>query len=189
MSRTIGLFEVKSGKLMVTDPCYDRGTWCQGIVENVANGQWVASIEVMDDKQTHGWGERVSKLVARLNGATLIQGVKAEFEVGVDSGQAGIFDEGQYPGSKAEIGEYGDTETFYGRVCDLTHDEKDRSKHAGIIDMDDGPFGVASSSGYGDGGYSATIYRDGAGACIGVMIDFMGEDTLDGDEDEEDAED
>lgn len=30
----LGTFENKSGTLIVSDPCYDLGTWCQGIIEN-----------------------------------------------------------------------------------------------------------------------------------------------------------
>ena len=30
-------FEVTSGKLVCSDPCYTIPTWCQGIVENVEN--------------------------------------------------------------------------------------------------------------------------------------------------------
>ena len=32
-------FEIVSGTLICSDPCYDIPTWCQGIVENVKNGK------------------------------------------------------------------------------------------------------------------------------------------------------
>ena len=37
-------FEVKSGALRVTDPCYDMDTWCAGTLEDVKNGKWLAHI-------------------------------------------------------------------------------------------------------------------------------------------------
>lgn len=36
----IGSFEVTCGKLLVTDPCYTKGTWCTEVLENVLNGKW-----------------------------------------------------------------------------------------------------------------------------------------------------
>lgn len=35
-------FQVTSGALRVTDPCYSIDTWCAGTLENVANGKWFA---------------------------------------------------------------------------------------------------------------------------------------------------
>ena len=37
-------FEVKSGALRVTDPCYDMETWCAGTLESVKNGKWFAQL-------------------------------------------------------------------------------------------------------------------------------------------------
>lgn len=92
----IGNFDVTSGELMVSDPCYERGAWCHGVVQNVVNGKWSAHMETLNNKQTNGWGERVSELVAVLNEEGRyylphLQWEKVGFEVGVDSGQAGIF--------------------------------------------------------------------------------------------------
>ena len=34
----IGTFELTNGSVMVSDPCYDVGTWCQGELNNVKTG-------------------------------------------------------------------------------------------------------------------------------------------------------
>ena len=35
----VGRFEIKSSKVLVSDPCYQLDTWCNGIVNNVRNGK------------------------------------------------------------------------------------------------------------------------------------------------------
>lgn len=37
-------FEVSSGALRVTDPCYSLDTWCAGQLQNVMNGEWNAHV-------------------------------------------------------------------------------------------------------------------------------------------------
>lgn len=91
----IGEFEVKSGKLVVSDPCYNRDTWCMGFLDNVRNGKWFAAILKMNAGD--GWGERVWELAAFTKGGSPSgDWEKTDIDVGVDSGQAGIFDDGEY---------------------------------------------------------------------------------------------
>ncbi len=40
----LGSFEVVSGQLIISDPCYKRGIWCAGTLENVRNGEWNAKV-------------------------------------------------------------------------------------------------------------------------------------------------
>lgn len=141
-------FSVEGGKLMVTDPCYNRGTWCQGTVENVQDGRWKGKLVLSDEDD---WGTRVAELHAFHEDW---EGINAdrpcEFEVGVDSGQAGVFSEALYPSD--ETGDYGDRDSFYGRACEATLGKnypEDRV-YGGVITE-----GIVSSSGYGDGGYEA----------------------------------
>ncbi len=82
-------------------------------------------------------------------------------EVGVDSGQAGIFDDVQYGDGD---GEYGDTDTWYGRMCETTSDPIG----AGVQ-----PEGVVSSSGFGDGGYDCQVIRSSNKDIVGVRIVFI----------------
>jgi len=41
-------FEITSGVMVCSDPCYEIPTWCQGIVENVKKGTWLAGVEKID---------------------------------------------------------------------------------------------------------------------------------------------
>jgi hypothetical protein len=38
ISIPVGKFYIKSGKVMVSDPCYKIGTWCQGTLKNIKKG-------------------------------------------------------------------------------------------------------------------------------------------------------
>jgi hypothetical protein len=96
----IGRFSL-GNKVMVSDPCYGTDTWCQGVLENVREGFWDAYIKMSDEGL---WGKRVAELVAiNLDYNDEYAGLTSEdinepqkFEVGVDSGTAGIFDYDYY---------------------------------------------------------------------------------------------
>ena len=78
-------------KVMVSDPCYGLNTWCQGVLENVLPGQYDCNVEYSDEGD---WGTRVSAIEVThvdYDRCTLDEELE-KFEVGVDSGQAGIFD-------------------------------------------------------------------------------------------------
>lgn len=164
--KLIGSFEVKSGKLRISDPCYDLDTWCAGTLDNVLNGKWNAKIEESDKGS---WGIRVSNLVAVHENYALSANNPelTKIDVGVDSGQCGIFDLDQYP--KDDPGEYGDKNSFYGKVCNLTCNEDDMNQSAGIIDN----FGVVSRSGYGDGSYECYVRRNVKGEIVAAEIVFL----------------
>ena len=170
--RNLGTFNVSSGKVIVSDPCYDRGTLCAGLLENVKNGTWNASVDVLSSSETHGWGKRVGTLYAytKHSLSSFQQHTVAKFEVGVDSGQAGIFCDSVYPhGSTGEYGEDG----FYGICCNLTLS----NEQAGVL-----LGGVVSSSGYGDGGYTCSYLRDENGEIVSIRITFIrDEEELDND--------
>jgi hypothetical protein len=88
-------FEVKSGAIVCSDPCYSIPTWCQGIVENVKNGTWVANVIVTDEGD---WGKRIALLSISHKD---IEEPDANIDImnfvgGVDSGQFGFFDKDFY---------------------------------------------------------------------------------------------
>ena len=178
-------FEITSGTMVISDPCYKIPTWCQGVVERVKNGTWVADVEKM---QT--WGERVSVLFAFNEQAledTLKNGWGKElnFDFGVDSGQLGFFDLEHYQNDisavdlpKEDFGVDYDVESgdsWYRSVCSLTLS----SEQWGVL-----PFGVASSSGYGDGSYPVFAVTNEYDEYVGFMAIFIGEE-----EDDEEDED
>lgn len=160
MSKTIslGCFTVSGGKLMLSDPCYSRGTWCHRILKNVKDGVWNASV-VTDNFSA--WGNRVARLVVNhVDHTTHGKLSRLRDRLGVDSGQLGIFCESKYP--QGECGKYGDTTTFYGRACEVT-------SPAGIVDE-----GVVSSSGFGDGCYKALVAKEN-GKVTHVEVVFIDE--------------
>lgn len=175
--KVLGSFEIVSGKVRITDPCYSPGTWCSGQVENVRKGRWKAQIFT---KEVAGWGNRVWELEAFAENSNLdfVAYERLKFEVGVDSGQAGIFDSSHYQdasvvSSETEIAEYIKDDAWYGMCCAASHNEK-TGLSAGII-----PYGVNSSSGFGDGGYTAYAKYDPlTKEVISLKIVFISESDM-----------
>ncbi len=176
----LGEFNVVSGKLVISDPCYRRGTWCMGELQNVKNGKWAARVELTDDEG------RVAELVAyhsedgSLGYLSSLE--PADFSVGVDSGQAGIFDGNHFRNDNDTVGyklinpdqQICEEDPWYSMCCDMTLHSECR---AGTI-----PFGVVSSSGYGDGGYECKFGRDAAGQINYISIVFIEEEEEEDDD-------
>jgi len=152
------IFEITSGKAVLSDPCYELGTWCQGIVDNVKNGKWVAILEQSDRE-------------------LMTSGDLLPFNGGVDSGQFGHFDYANYRKDETAIDlpkvwedewESQEGDKFYRACCFQTLEKEDRF---GVL-----PFGCVSSSGYGDGSYPTYGIKDDNGEYIGFMTIFIGDD-------------
>jgi hypothetical protein len=151
----VGSFQIKSGSVVVSDPCYDLGTWCQGVLKNVKNGKWNASTLTTDNHTavliaSH---ESIKNKIAY----TCPSWNDEKFEVGVDAGLAGIFDAPEF---NSEDDNYDDLNSWYRRCCEASYP-------SGIIENS----GVVSSSGFGDGNYICrTITKDNE--IVAIMIDF-----------------
>jgi len=229
------VFNLTSDQLRVTDPCYTKGTWCAGVLENVLPGKWIAEKVVASDADTGGWGDRIAELciwhgdyIGKVDAHE-----KTNIDVGVDSGQAGFFDESQYP--EGETGEYGELDTFYGKVCagtagemktwqepmynedDMKHFEelynerttrednpfteeqvrailaslkdtvRTRSEHD-YLGLANVGFGVATASGYGDGGYDCFVGRNEENKIVAARIVFISDEDEDEEEDDDNDE-
>lgn len=163
-----GSFKISSGALRVTDPCYAKDVWCSGTLDNVKNGDWWAEALYITSK---GWGTRVSEIrifaVHQETGNS--DWINSDIHVGVDSGQAGFFDEELYPEGE---GDYGDKNSFYGQVCELTFG----AYGAGTLE-----YGAVSCSGYGDGGYECLYKTNESGKVVAAKIIFITEEEEDGD--------
>lgn len=162
-TKKVGSFQVKSGSVMISDPCYKIGTWCQGVLKNVKKGKWNAIILKSDEGS---WGSRVAVLIAYHDSfvnppsyGSYFPWHTEGFEVGVDSGQGSIVDLKEFHSNDDE---YDNINSWYRRVCDSTDDQG-----AGIIDDS----GVTSSSGYGDGGYVCKTISE-KGKVTAIMIDY-----------------
>ena len=188
----LGNFHLTQPVARISDPCYDKDTWCAGTVKGCEVGEWKSNVISFDEGE---WGNRNGYLVACVSRLDSIpdphdsRWSHLEIDVGVDSGQAGIFDEKFYKDDDSikgveRLDEDGEVicedEPWYSICCDRTL----QKKGAGVI-----PYGVVSSSGYGDGGYDAYAIKDSMGEVIALMIDFgidASKEDEDEDEDEED---
>jgi len=169
----IDQFECRSGKLMISDPCYKIGTWCQGVFNNVLTGKWNGWVYKTDDGDL---GERCAEIhayhesIKNPDSLDRIWVANGDFVVGVDSGQAGIFDFATFrdnalanePGPESLIQDPDDK--WYSNCCDATLSEVG----AGKVNE-----GVVSSSGYGDGSYEASYVCNNSGYIVAVKIVFI----------------
>lgn len=199
----LGTFEVNSKKLRITDPCYSKDTWCAGTLDNPMPGKWHAFIQYRNEGT---WGVRNStlfavhesyaemhKLVLR---GYLYQNHLAnlsKINVGVDSGQAGIFDEDSYPEDPApnDNSYRDDPKAFYNRCGIQTiGDGKNRLWNEGPNRVDALQAGVVtegcvSLSGDGDGSYRCFFDKNADGFIDAVEISFYyhdGEEELEDDD-------
>ena len=182
-------FEVKSGKLILSDPSYEYPTWCQGVVK-AKNGKWdtriieskgrVATIAAFNIESAMS----IPKLMDKLSKAPAIP-----FIGGVDSGQFGYFDFNTYRddasvnglpiyswGNEYDTNEVGDI--FYRACCDITINDTH-----GVL-----PNGFVSTSGYGDGSYTTFGLADENGEYYALITHFIFSDEEDMYEDEDEDE-
>lgn len=183
-------FEVTSGEIVCSDPCYtiDPPTWCQGIVK-ARNGKWISEVKISDEGS---WGKRIAELkiyhsdiadkfLSEMGNIHLLN-----FSAGVDSGQFGFFDRGTYRNddSVSDLVKY-DFGTNY--IKDESGDEWYRAccyitlehEQFGVL-----PNGAVSSSGFGDGCYDVFGAKDENGDYIYLHVVFIGEDNEDEDDDD-----
>jgi len=173
----VGKFKVVSGEIIVSDPCYDKPEEMN--IKNLSgrlkakNGEWRAKVVTSDEGD---WGQRVAYLICNHIDHPIkhdSQGlVGVDFEVAVDSGQAGVFDSSNFK-DDASVGGLKryykedaicEDEPWYSICCDRTLN--DDGPGAGVI-----PHGAVSSTGYGDGGYECLVKKDGD-EVVGVVINF-----------------
>ncbi len=169
--KIVGTFTVESGKLIVTDPCYQMGEEeMQIILSNVKNGNWTASISY-----TH---EEVVESLLVFYGEKKPSGKWHDCGklIGVDSAQAGVFDItvfGRDDAIQYEVKNVYDIEMdevglkYYVACCDMVSTDS----QGGVV-----PGGAVSMSGYGDGMYEVKVKYNVSKEVVGVMIDFRDEE-------------
>ena len=111
---TVGTIDLNT-KVRVSDPCYDVNTWCAGTLENVMPGTYKCYSQDVD---TGDWGIRVASIEVRHEDYLDIEPTELQnIDVGVDSGQAGIYDFDYFVKNRKDInGE----DAWYSKVCDKT---------------------------------------------------------------------
>lgn len=160
-----------SDTVMVSDPCYTTDVWCMHKLTGVLPGEYLATVMKSDEGV---WGERVGLLVAVHNNYvndTLTWRTVQGADIGVDSGQCGIFSMEGYRNdelftgeSKCDFDKYQDGDNWYNHMCDRTLSKE----RWGAYDT-----GVVSSSGYGDGSYRLLVAK-AHGDIVGIGVDFLG---------------
>lgn len=156
-------------KVVVSDPCYKLGTWCAGVLENVLPGEYNCDICIEDGGN---WGNRVSHLYVihkNYNIRLCEINEEQEFEVGVDSGTAGVFDYDYY--AKYHTTENTDDNWYEHRICNAFYPGFDSSTWNKYVLTHDK--GFVSQSGYGDGGYNCYVKRNDDGQIIAIMIEYI----------------
>lgn len=178
----------------VSDPCYTDDVWCKTRLTNVLPGEY--SVHV-DHSDRLGWGRRVSRLMVSRIGSSVVKTEVRPGEIGVDSGQAGIFSEETYRNdqyaseniphiigeqwSPGTISRDKEGDDFYDRMCSMTINSEDSFNVY--------PEGVVSSSGYGDGGYDLILGYDSNNQIVFIEIVFINEEEDEEEEDEWDEDD
>lgn len=164
----IGEFEVVSGQLICSDPCYlKENISVDGcVLQNVKKGRWLATLLL---RTNENYAIVAGLRVMHEEASTPIYKNDTEIadnSVYVDSGQAGIFDAEHFRDNSVVDGEtfkhnYGIP--WYNKCCDLTLSEQ----QGGVL-----PYGAVSASGYGDGSYICKFKMDEAGQIDYVRIEF-----------------
>lgn len=166
-----GEFEVND-KLMVSDPCYDVGTWCQGAID-VKSGTWEgeAFIKISDSAGVRTWYLRAFHKEhnlpneERFNWENLGYKELTEFTAGVDAGMMAIFNYYDYLKFREQENSIEPNENQWNKFCEEYapyHNNVENYKNKGVI----------SSSGFGDGAYP--IYaRKVDGKIVDVVVEFI----------------
>lgn len=151
-----------SDAVRVTDPCYDLDTWCAGTIKNVLPGEFKCYSQKTD--MGEDWGIRVANIEVRHKDYPDVEPTEylSDLDVGVDSGQCGLFDDAYFAGF-CDNDEKKDE--FYHNVCNLTY--KDGCEADTIDDK-----GFVSASGNGDGSYACFVGRNEDGKVVSIKIDY-----------------
>ena len=161
-------------RVVVSDPCYELPTWCQVVLNDVLQGEYVVDVK---KENWSGWGDRCSKVsVIHKDYVNKKLGWRIESgNIGVDSGQCGIFsfesyrnDNHNVPLGEGDISFFGESmneegDKWYEKMCSYTLGKKSW----GTYDE-----GVVSSSGIGDGVYRMYIKKNKEGKIVGIKVDF-----------------
>lgn len=151
-----GTFEVDKKGVMITDPCYSSGD----LKTALKPGKYRGFVRFYTEKD---WGQRNASLIVASSflSTETVESLSFSEElghVGVDSGQVGIYDLGEWSESKPWSDDYG-------VVCEST---LKTFFHAGCCG-----YGVTSSSGYGDGSYNVFGHKDDKGTIDAIKVVFI----------------
>lgn len=185
--------KIKLGsEVVVSDPCYQIPTWCQAQVDGVLPGTYSTSTK---RTSTDGWGNRISYLVCihddYCGQAGDLKWKRYNAEIGVDSGQAGIFSKDSYRNDSIvdSIGLGDGDVSFFGQLpwSEMGHNKETGeqwyqamcSRTLGTNQWGTYDEGVVTSSGLGDGSYDLYVAKVNK-KIVGFIIDFGIDDGEEG---------
>lgn len=104
-----------NNKVRVSDPCYGPDTWCAGTLENVLKGRYNCYSQSVN---AGNWGIRIASIEVRHENYDDVDPTEIQdIDVGVDSGQAGIYDLDYFVQNRDDKGGVDD---WYASVCNKT---------------------------------------------------------------------
>lgn len=164
-----GILNLSKGVLDITDPCYDKDTWCRKTVKKVKTGKW--SCFYLQEAEDDGRIAQIEIVHESVDINDIQNKYIAIGTIGVDAGLAGFFEEKP---------DYNDNE--WSKICNfIPYDEP-------LIFQTDSPMkcnGIVTSSGYGDGCYEVYGLTDNHFEVVALKIIFFTEEIEDDYEDEE----
>lgn len=155
-----GKFMVASPYIVVSDPCYDLTARWRGKISKVENGEWSSYLIEGKNKDL-----RVGLLIV-LSGTTPSDVIalpgwqEVRGYISVDSGTLGFYDGAEFPRISAHFHETIDTEGWY----------EQHKKDNYTIRV---PYGVASSTCFGDGLYPCYYLRNEKKKVYSAFVDFI----------------
>ena len=129
-NKKVGIIEL-GNKVRVSDPCYSLDTWCAGTLENVLEGKYNCYSQKVD---TGDWGVRIASIEVKHENYLHIEPTElTSIDVGVDSGQAGIYDLDYFARNREDKdGE----DAWYQRVCNETYKYVKNPNHVRFKDSE-----------------------------------------------------
>lgn len=98
-------------KVRISDPCYGPDTWCAGTLDNVLKGRYNCYSQSVN---AGNWGIRIASIEVRHENYDDVEPIEVQdIDVGVDSGQAGIYDLDYFVQNRED-------DKWYWGVCDRT---------------------------------------------------------------------
>ena len=162
-------------EVVVSDPCYSMPTWCQHVVKNVLPGEYESFALGTEKNGPYGFRIAALQVIHKDYLDTHLNWRKVSDQIGVDSGQCGIFSAESYRNDEVEIERPVLAEGFAMPFNDQPGDSWYESMcHFTLGDERWGDYseGVVSASGFGDGVYTCKVAKDN-GKVVGIMIDYL----------------
>ena len=162
----LGEFNINSGKVIATDPCYEPGHWYNKELD-IKPGEYICHAVY---GIVPGWGERVVELYINHSTTPKKRATTIIAHCAVDSGQCGFFEAENYdkvhPTHFVDDNEISDK--WYNEACNIT---LNTALHSCGIMPDE--LGVVSESGLGDGYYNLYAGRNSKGEVTALRLRFV----------------